>query len=153
VLGAGGATWAEIQSLLARKDGKVDEGERLFLRTTFTTLRIGTLLILLSGIGLILLQYFGATSYQTVLSDKFWMKTSLVVLILGNALLLAKKAIPFALGATLSFSAWWFATLLGAWRGVTLSYLDLAVVYALFAVGVYAVLSAVHATVLRSPSH
>lgn len=118
VLGVGGATFAEVFYLKAIKDGEIDPTESSFLKTTYFILRIGIILLVLSGFGLLLLNRLeGATQY--LYSPRLWAKLTLTVIIVANAVLLQVRLIPAWLGFSLSFTSWYVALILGLWRGAS----------------------------------
>lgn len=124
VLGVGGATFAEIFYLKAIKDGEIDPVEGSFLGTTYTVLRVGLVIIVLSGFGLLVLS--SLTGLEEHLYDpKLWAKISIVVIILINAILISMRKIPMWLGSSLSFTSWYTALILGMWRGIPYSYLEI----------------------------
>lgn len=118
VLGVGGATFAEVFYLKAIKDGEIDPTESSFLKTTYFILRIGIILLVLSGFGLLLLNRLdGAAQY--LYSPRLWAKLTLTLIIVINAILLQVRLIPAWLGFSLSFTSWYTALILGLWRGAT----------------------------------
>ena len=129
ILGTGGATLAEVFLLSALKDGKVDPSEKRMMHANYKFLRIGLALTVVSGIALVLWHYFVLENDWVLTSDKVWFKDTLVLIILINAVLIAKRKIPMWLGASISFTSWWMATILGLWRGVPYSYVELAIGY------------------------
>ena len=50
ILGVGGATIAEVQVLKALKDGKVDANERALMHANYFIIRVGTVIVVLSGV-------------------------------------------------------------------------------------------------------
>lgn len=129
VLGVGGATFAEIFYCKAMKDGHVDPLEGDFLKATYRLLRIGMVLLILSGFGFFAL--YRINGYGELLYDpRFLAKVTLIAIIFFNALLLQTKKIPFWLGSSLSFTSWYAALVLGAWRSIDASYLSIMASYA-----------------------
>lgn len=129
VLGVGGATFAEFFYLKALKDGHIDPEEGDFLKATYHVLRIGIALLILSGFGFFVL--YRINGHEAFLYDpRFLAKVTLTAIIFFNALLLQIKRIPFWLGSALSFTSWYGALILGAWRGVDASYFTIIASYA-----------------------
>jgi len=124
ILGVGGATLAEINVMTALKDGKVDISERTLMHANYTMIRVGTALVVLSGIALVWWHLSQGNNW-VLTSSKVWFKDLLVVFIILNAFLLAKHKIPFWLGSGVSFTAWWMATILGLWRGQPFNFFEL----------------------------
>lgn len=117
VLGVGGATMAEVLYTRAMRDGKVDESEGALLRVTYTVLRIGMLLLVVSGFGyLLLLRFEGHAQY--IYSPRLWAKLVITAIILLNAILLQVRKMPLWLGAGISLSSWYAALVIGSWRGL-----------------------------------
>jgi len=129
VLGVGAATFAEIFYLKALKDGEVSPDEGSLLKTTYAVLRIGLILGILSGFGFLVL-YRLTGQEERLLDPKLWAKMTVIVILLVNALLLQAHRIPMWLGASLSITSWYTAMVLGAWRGIPYSYIEIMVGYA-----------------------
>jgi len=128
VLGVGGATFSEIFYLKALKDGKMDPVESGFLKTTYTVLRIGMIFVVLSGFGMLLwLNFVGNES--ALFEPKIWAKMTVTIVILINALLLQTRSIPIWLASSLSFTSWYTALILGLWRGISYSYIEIMLGY------------------------
>jgi len=118
VFGVGGATFAEVFYLKSIKDGDIDSTESSFLKTTYFILRIGIILLVLSGFGLLILNRLeGATQY--LYNPRLWAKLTLTLVIVVNAILLEIRLIPIWLGFSLSFTSWYAALVLGLWRGAS----------------------------------
>lgn len=151
VLGVGGATFAEFFYLKALKDGHVDPEEGDFLKATYHVLRIGMALLILSGFGFFVL--YRINGHEEFLYDpRFLGKVTLTAIIFFNALLLQIKKMPFWLGSALSFTSWYGALILGAWRGVDASYLSIMASYAGAVVVVALVLHIIRKLYLKPPS-
>lgn len=112
ILGTGGATIAEFQINRALKDGKVDANERALMHVNYTIIRVGMGIILLSVIGMFWYHLRAGNTF-ILTSEKLWIKDLMFVMIFVNAFLLTKRWIPLWLGASISFTSWWGATLLG----------------------------------------
>ena len=118
VFGVGGAIFAEVFYLKSIKDGDIDSTESSFLKTTYFILRIGIILLVLSGFGLLILNRLeGATQY--LYNPRLWAKLTLTLVIVVNAILLEIRLIPIWLGFSLSFTSWYAALVLGLWRGAS----------------------------------
>lgn len=111
VLGVGAATFAEIFIMKSLRDGTIDQVEGSFLNVTYRVIRIGLMLLLISGFGfLINLRLTGME--ERLMSPLLWSKLSIVVLILINAVLLQTRKIPLILGSAISFASWYAAMLI-----------------------------------------
>ena len=128
-LGLGGSVIAEAQIGRALKDKKVSEDERALMHANYFLIRVGLVFIVLSGIGLIF-WHLTQGSGQELHIDKLFAKAVMISVILINAVLLIRHLVPLWLGASLSFTSWLGATVLGAWRGVPFSFLELMAGYA-----------------------
>lgn len=115
VLGAGGSTFAEIFHRKLSRDGVVDETEKSFLRTTYAAMRVGMILLVLSGFGLLLLLRFEGVE-EHIYSPRLWAKLIITLIIIANALLLHLRRIPLWLGSAVSLTSWYAALVIGAWR-------------------------------------
>lgn len=112
ILGTGGATIAEFQSMRAYRGGRPSEKERALLHVNYRMIRVGMFIILLSIIGMFWYHLREGNSF-ILHSEKLWIKDLMFVVIIVNAVLLHRHWIPFWLGASISFTSWWGATLLG----------------------------------------
>ncbi|MDP3993575.1 MAG: hypothetical protein U1C57_00365 [Candidatus Doudnabacteria bacterium] len=119
VLGVGGATFAEIFYLKGDKNGSV----------AYTVMRVGMIILLLSGFGyLLLLRFSGQEQY--IYSPRLWAKLTITLIILINALLLQVHRLPIAVGSAVSLTSWYAALILGTWRGLHAGYLEIIAWYA-----------------------
>ncbi len=128
VLGVGGATFAEILSTRALKDGTIDKEEGSMLKAVYTTLRIGLIIAVLSGFGLLLLLRINGQE-EHLLNPQLWAKMTIVSVLAFNAVLLTLHRIPFWLGGAISLTSWYAALLLGSWRGLSSSYINIMLMY------------------------
>jgi len=112
ILGAGGATIAEFQITRALRDEKVSDDERALMHVNYTMIRVGMGVVLLSVVAMF--WYHLSEGNQFILtSEKLWIKEVMFVAIFVNAIALHKRLVPLWLGASISFTSWWGATLLG----------------------------------------
>lgn len=128
VLGVGGATFAEIYSWQKPKSELEAQAQSRFLHTAYTVIRIGMVLLILSGFGYFLLLRFEGHA-QYIYSPRVWAKLTMTAIILLNAVLLQTRKIPFWLGQAVSLTSWYAALILGAWRGLKASYGEMIVWY------------------------
>jgi hypothetical protein len=136
ILGVGGSTFAEVLSIQAQRDGKFTPEEGQMLHATFKVLRVGMVMLLASGFGLLL--YYRVLGVESILfSSMLWLKLTFMFIIVINAVLLQAKLVPFIVGGTVSFVTWYAAFIVGSWRGFPYEYLTGMVGYvvALFVVG------------------
>lgn len=136
VLGVGAATFAEIHYTRFNSDDIITDDERKTLAITYTVMRTGLFLLVISGFGLLL--YMRLTEYtDLLLSETFWAKMTVVGILVCNALLLQARIMPFAVGAAISLTSWYTALVLGSLRDTNASYVEILVYYvgAVFVVG------------------
>lgn len=137
VLGVGGATLAEIFFLKSmRDDGKIDEKEGSFLKVVYTVLRIGMILLLLSGFAFLIL--YRIEGYEERLyNPRLWAKLALTLIIVINALLLQTRKINFAWGSAVSLTSWYAALVLGLWRGLEAGFWEIMIWLAVITIAVW----------------
>lgn len=112
ILGTGGATVAELQIARALKDKRVSMDERALMHANYGMIRAGMAILLVSVLGMF--WYFQAHGNNILFtSEKLWIKDFMFLMIILNALALQKRLVPLWLGASISFTSWWGATLLG----------------------------------------
>ncbi len=112
ILGTGGATIAEFQITRALKDKQVTADERALMHVNYAIIRVGMAILLISVIAMF--WYHLDKGNQFILtSEKLWIKDLMFVTIFINAVALHKRWVPLWLGASISFTSWWGATLLG----------------------------------------
>lgn len=135
ILGTGGATLAEVQVNLAIRDKKVSSDERTLMHANYFMIRVGMGILLLSVIGMFW-YHINAGNGWILTSEKLWIKDLMFVMIFINAVLLTKRWVPLWLGASISFTSWWGATLLGLAGRLPYSFETYLVAYviAIFAV-------------------
>lgn len=128
ILGVGGATLAEVQIIRALKDGVVDASEKALLHANYTMIRVGTAIIIITGLLLVWVHISDGENW-VLTSQKLWFKEFLIVLIIINAFLFTKRWIPFWLGSAVSFTSWWMAAGLGMWHAVPYTFFQLLLSY------------------------
>lgn len=112
ILGTGGATVAELQITRALKDKRVSTDERALMHANYSMIRAGMAIIFVSIVGMFF--YFQAQGSDALFTnEKLWIKDLMFVMIVLNAIALQKRFVPLWLGASISFTSWWGATLLG----------------------------------------
>jgi len=129
VLGVGGATFIEIFLNKSLRDGHIDPIESSFLKTTFLIVRIGLVISLFTGIGLLLVYRFEGQMFQFY-DPTLWAKFTVIGVIIINALLLQAHKVPLWLGSTLSFVSWYTAFIFGMLlRGPAIPYFEVMSYY------------------------
>jgi hypothetical protein len=128
-LGAGAATFAEIAYAKAIADNRVEERERAYFAKSYWALRWGMTTVLLSGIALIIVQYFLPDSPDAVLYAPLWMQNTLVLVIAISAWLMARGHVDWWVGSSIAFAGWWMLFILDAFALFPFSYLVLLFAY------------------------
>ena len=128
ILGTGGATVAEFQINRALKDKKITGDEGALMHVNYKMIRVGMAIILASVVGMF--WYHLRLGNEFILtSEKLWIKDVMLIAIFVNAVLLTKRWIPLWLGASVSFTSWWGATLLGLAGRLPYSFETYLIVY------------------------
>ena len=128
VLGVGGATFAEIFYLKAKKDGVIEPLEIDYLRTIYFILRIGLFILVITGFGFLL--FYRLNGYgEGLLNPKLWAKLAIVAILILNTFLIQIRKIPMWLGASVSLTSWYGAMILGSWRTLDASFASIIIVY------------------------
>ena len=112
ILGVGGATIAEFQITRALRDKKVSNDERELMHVNYTMIRVGMAVLLVSVIAMFWYHLDKGNNF-ILTSEKLWIKDIMFAAIFINAIALHKRLIPLWLGASISFTSWWGAALLG----------------------------------------
>ncbi len=130
VLGVGAATFAEIHYTRFASDDIIADDERKTLAVTYTVMRTGLFLLVISGFGFLL--YFRLTEHvEALTSPSFWAKMTVVAVLIGNALLLQARVIPLAIGAAVSLTSWYAALVLGVIGKTSATYVEILIYYCL----------------------
>lgn len=128
VLGAGGATIAEVHINTALRDNQVNADEGALLHGTYKVIRVGMALIILSVLGMVWYQIVNDAPGR-LLTDKVWFKEFLFIIIIANAVAISNRWVPLWLGAATSFTGWWMATILGALGYMPYSFLAYTILF------------------------
>lgn len=128
VLGVGGSTFSSIIFMRALKDGKIDPFEADALHETHFVLRIGMVLMLLSGFGLLLSARFNGHA-DALYDPRIWAKLILSVILVLNAIAIQTRKISAWWGGAISIVSWYAALILGVWRHLDASWWAIALVY------------------------
>lgn len=140
ILGVGGATIAEVSIHKALRDGSVSADEGALLHGTYSVLRVGMALIIISAFAM-LWYHLQNDTVGRLLNDKIWFKEFLFLIIIINAVAISNRWVPLWLGAATSFTGWWMATILGVSGRLPYSFLTYT---ALFVVATVAVAGILH---------
>lgn len=143
VLGAGGATFAEINLVRALRDGEISPDESELMKGAYAVLRLGFFLLVLSGFAFLL--YFRLMDKtQFLYSPEFWAKLTIIGALSINAILLQTRKINILWGSAISLTSWYAALALGVLRKMDYPYFATLLVYALAVVVMFFILRAIH---------
>lgn len=144
VLGVGAATFAEIQYTRFNRDDIITDDEAQNLKVTYTVMRIGLFLLVLTGFAM-LLSFRFSEQVGILHGTTFWTKMIIVGILVANALLLQARMIPFAIGTAISLTSWYAALVIGVVGRVEASFLELFSYYGIALVVVYFALRSIRA--------
>ncbi len=114
VFGVGGATFAELFSIKALRDGVIDPMEVSYIRNAVSVLRTGLFILVLSGFGILLL--YRLTGVDLVFFNPgFWAKMFILVIIALNAVTMQLKLIDMRITSAISLTSWYTVLVLGVW--------------------------------------
>jgi len=128
ILGAGGATVAEVQITRALRDKQVSPDEGGLMHLNYFLIRIGLTFIISSAFAMVGYHLIN-DSIQILLDAKVLFKEFLVVIIIANAVAIGRRWVPLWLGAAISFTSWWGATVLGVMGPVPFNFFTLLLIY------------------------
>lgn len=135
VLGVGAATFAEIHYTRFNADDIITDDEKKTLATTYTVMRTGLFLLIVSGFSFLL--YYRLTEYtEPLMNPAFWAKLTIIGVLVGNAMLLQMRALPISVGAPISLTSWYAALILGVIGKTNATYAQILILYILSAVAV-----------------
>ncbi|MEK7589752.1 MAG: hypothetical protein AAB475_00665 [Patescibacteria group bacterium] len=141
-LGVGGATFAGILYLKAIKDGHIDPMEGEWLSVVFTVLRIGLVILVISGFGFFL-EYRFTGQEERLIDPRLWAKMTIILALVFNAILIQMRKIPMWLGESLSITSWYGALALGIMQNADYSYFTFLIFYAIGVIIVIGILSVI----------
>ncbi|HEX9664495.1 MAG TPA: hypothetical protein VGA49_01595 [Patescibacteria group bacterium] len=157
-LGVGGATASDFLFFKSIKDRQIDRTEFGFLKIVSNLVWAGFLILVFSGFGFLLLYRLQLPALAPDSWQRFWAKMTVVMIIFLNGLVMHWKVFPlfeehidkklitpdfikkapivFTTGA-ISIISWYSGLILGAWRELTLSYLEIIFLYGvILAIGI-----------------
>lgn len=144
VMGAGGATLSHSLFLTSASDNYIDRSECKLLKATSKIVVLGLVVLCLTGAGFFLV--------GDIPSQRFWAKMTIVSIAVINGYILHRKVFPLfekcsrekiplisetflahirlivSTGAV-STTSWYAAIILGTWRSLALSYVDIMAWY------------------------
>lgn len=140
-LGAAGVTFAELFYTQAVIDGKISSCEKKHIMHTLWALRWGVSITVFANVTLVLIEYFIPDGAQTVLTAPFWMQHTLMVIVLVCGILISRNAIPWWIGSSAAFTAWWMMLGIDLARNTPMNYIGLVVLYVILTLAVGAAFS------------
>lgn len=140
IIGAGGAVVGELFYFRAVRDGRIDTAEREQMMVVAKALRWGMILLLISSIALVLIDFIYVVPYQPALTSVYWVEMTIALVVIIASWSLSRRKIEHWLGAAAVFTGWWFLALL------TLGHMTIITYGA--SIGVYVVATAIMACVL-----
>jgi hypothetical protein len=149
-LGVGGATFAEIFYLKAKRDGVIEPLEADYMKTAVFVLRLGLFILVVSGFGFFLVYRFTLAG-ALILDPQLWAKLTIVLVLIFNAFLTAAQKAPMWLASAISFTSWYAALIIGAWSSLEASYSSVIIVY-IIAIFVVALILEIIRKALKIPS-
>jgi hypothetical protein len=112
IIGTGYTTYAEIFYTRAAADDRIDHHERKYLRHLFRGLKFGMVLVLISGVVLIVLEYLVPNAPEDVLASPFWALQTFTYLIIALAWMLSKKKMSWWFSSAAILVGWWMILLI-----------------------------------------
>lgn len=140
VLGVGATTFSEVFYLkfLARGEHKPLEEE--ILKFFYRIIRLGTVILVFSGFGYLVLWRLKVLGPEVFFSDRFLAKMTVVMVLLFTAFGLNFKLISPKIGGAIAFSSWYVVMILGIWRKIPFSLPIIILGYVIVTCFVYYVL-------------
>jgi hypothetical protein len=134
-LGLGGATFVEVFLNKALRDGVVDPTEKMFLSTTYTVLRVGLAISLVTGLGFVWI-YIANDQMFRLTNPVFIAKMLIIGILVANAVLLHLHKMKLWWGSTLSFMSWYFAFFLGTFltNSIRIGFWEIIITYVAFVI-------------------
>lgn len=141
VLGVGGSTFAEIFYTKFQGDKKTNVFEHEVLKICVSVIRIGLVILVFSGLGLLILWRLAYLGPDVFYSSRFLAKMTVVVILLFVTLLVNFRFINLELGSSIATASWYAAMVLGIWRHLNVSYFVIMLAYGLFVFMVFLLLA------------
>lgn len=118
-LGVGSSTLAIVNFFVAIADGKIDETERKMMGVVYITLRVAMVAILVTTLGLLVLQFLDEGLHGLNMFDVVKLFTMSVLFI--NAILMTLRLMPSTFGPALQAGSWYTLGMLMALKlqGIT----------------------------------
>jgi hypothetical protein len=147
-IGVGGATVADILFFKSIRDGKVSQDEYQILRVLSRVIMTGFIILIVSGLGFLALLFLNTGSLAGM-PDRMLAKLYIVAIIFFNSRVLALKVLPLVkisigkdirpvleknsflviTAGAVSIISWYSALLLGTWREIPFSLIEIMSLY------------------------
>lgn len=143
VLGVGAATFIEIFTLYLLSQGDREPMKHMLLQISYNTLRIGLLLLVLSGMGfLVHVRILGFGGYIEM--PLFWVKMGVVAVLVAAAMLQQLKLISMTWGSAIALTSWYTALAFGVFLEAEASIPMAIAWYVVAVIAMYFVFSYLH---------
>lgn len=108
-LGMGASTLAIINFFVAIADGNIEPTERKMMGVVYVVLRVAMVLILVTFILMLGLEYISGNPVMFNLAQ-----ATLIAVLFGNAVLMTKRIMPSTIGPALQASTWYIQGIMAA---------------------------------------
>ncbi len=132
IIGAGGVVISELFYFRAIRDGRIDTAEREQLQLIAGALKLGMILLLISSIALVLVNFIFVTPIQPALTSPYWSEMTIALVVITSSWALSRGKVKHWLGAASVFSGWWFLVFLTLGRSAPMSYGASLAIYVVF---------------------
>lgn len=105
-LAVGASTFSLMFYIVGLSDGVVDASEKRFMHAVYTTLRVGLLCILITGILITAAHYF-AGEYAVLMAPAYLFKWILLGIIIINATLMDMRVLSAEHGGVIAGASWY----------------------------------------------
>lgn len=139
-IGVGAATFLEIFAIYFGRDKKVDIFEHEVLKICIKVLRLGLIILAISGFGLLMMARLRMLGPESYYASRMLAKMSIVLILLAVALLMNFRLINLKVGSAISTTSWYAALVLGLWRGIKINLFWVLLIYICCIVIVYFIL-------------
>jgi len=117
-LGVGASTFAMMFYIVGISDGEIDASERRFMHATYTTIRIGLFLIIITGLATAAAHYL-AGDIATLLQPAFIFKWILLFIIIMHGVLVDTRILSSQIGGVIAGASWYALFVIHALSPVT----------------------------------
>jgi hypothetical protein len=104
-LGVGSSTLAIVNFFVAIADGTIDETERKMMGVVYTVLRVAMVLILVSTIIILTINYSAGGFYN--FSGSMWGEIIVLFVLFANSILMTMRKMPSTFGPAIQAGSWY----------------------------------------------